>query len=121
MNSCEPLLERGNQRAGADVVMLVGRRHENRRYLTDRAFDLGIVRRQEQGGLILREGVRQVAATMVNSAERAEGRQVLRRPLQDVFELLLCLLKLPKVQQRAAKRHARRQITGMLSEPAATD
>ena len=51
-----------------------------------------------------------VAEAMVNLRQAADCREILRRELEDVLELLLRFLEAADFHQRAAKRHSGRKV-----------
>src|SRR6185503_794168 len=102
MNGCEPLLERRDHRA-----------RQRFRQFRDGALQLGIVGGEEKSRLIVRQRLRQVAATMMDVAKGAKRSEILRGAAQYVLELLLRFVQPAKVQQRATERHPGGEIAGM--------
>jgi len=73
----------------------------------DGLFEIGIVTRERECRTVLRESLAQGALPVEHVGESANGREVFRSALEDLFQLALCLVELLQLDERAAKRHAR--------------
>jgi hypothetical protein len=89
------------------------------RELGDGFFEIGIVARKPERGSILRERGGQLAAAMMDFPEAADGGEIFRSVLEDVFELALRRFELIQLEQRAAERDACGKIAGVYRETGA--
>ena len=83
------------------------------RQVGDGLFQIGVVAGEQQSGAVLHQRGTQIPAPMVDLGEAADGRKILRRTLEHARELDLSLLELTQLEERAAKRHAGRQVSRM--------
>ncbi len=77
------------------------------------SLEIGIVLGERQGGAVLRERLREIAAAVQDFGEAADRGEVFRRALQHLLELGSRGVELVQLEQRAAERDARREIAGV--------
>ena len=91
------------------------------RELLDDFFDLGVVPRQRERALVIREGLGGLAVAVIDLREAAHRGQVLGGFGDHELELAARVGELAQVEQRAAEGHPRRQIAGVTHQPLAAD
>src|SRR5262245_1237290 len=120
MNGGEPLLEHGENRTRPEVLALIVGYRERFQEFSDRALEFRIVRRQVKRRAVELHRLGRPAATAVDVAEGAKGRQILRGALQDEVQFLLRVFEPTQMQERASEGHVCREVPGMaFKSPAA--
>src|SRR5215467_803215 len=89
------------------------------RQVADQLLDLGIVSRDGQRRTVLGQRLSELAQSMMSFSESFDGREVLGRALQDLFELPLGVFALVEFQKRSSQGDAGGVIRGMNGEPGA--
>lgn len=85
----------------------------------DGLLEIRIVAGERQRRAVLRERLLEVAAPMMDFRDAANGGEILGRALQHELQLGLRLVQLVELDERAAERDARGEITGMNGEAGA--
>src|SRR5262245_7670382 len=89
------------------------------RQAADQLLDLGIVPRDGECRTVLRQRLRDLAQSMMGFSESFDGREILGRALQDLFELTLGVFALVEFQKRSSQGDAGGVIRGMNDKPGA--
>src|SRR5215213_6760946 len=87
----------------------------------DRLFQVGIVRGERQRGFVLGQRRGQVAATLMDFRQAADGGEVLGRAAEHGLQFLPGAIEVAEFDQRPAKRHARREVSGVDPQARAAD
>ena len=98
----QTLVDHGRERAGN---------------LVDGLFEVRVVPRQRERRFVKHERLGELPTAMVNLRHAADGRQVLGRVFEHVFQLGLRRVEIVHLEQRATQRHAGGEIPWMDGKP----
>ena len=84
----------------------------------DGLFQIGIVLRKTESRLVKTERFAELAAAMMDFCDATNGGEIFGGVFEDKFQFGLCGIEIVHLEECAAERDARRQISRMDGEPA---
>src|SRR5687767_15336268 len=84
----------------------------------DSLFQIGIVLRETESRLVKTERLAELAAAMMDFCDATDGGKIFGGVFEDEFQFGLRGIEIVHLEECAAERHARRQVSRMDGKPA---